>query len=43
MNQWGSRKGQINQLVDLLDRLSLFRSRDIILTCECASLSEEDL
>lgn len=43
MIRWGSRKGQISELLDLLGRLSLFRPRDIILTCGCASSPEKDL
>ncbi|XP_035501110.1 interleukin-1 receptor-associated kinase 1 isoform X2 [Scophthalmus maximus] len=31
MNQWGNRNGRVGELIDLLERLQLFRPRDVIL------------
>ncbi|XP_062248191.1 interleukin-1 receptor-associated kinase 1 isoform X2 [Platichthys flesus] len=31
MNQWGDRKGRVDELIDLLERLQLFRPKDVIL------------
>ncbi|XP_060929971.1 interleukin-1 receptor-associated kinase 1 isoform X2 [Limanda limanda] len=31
MNQWGNRNGRVSELIDLLERLQLFRPQDIIL------------
>ncbi|XP_053281568.1 interleukin-1 receptor-associated kinase 1 isoform X3 [Pleuronectes platessa] len=32
MNQWGNRNGRVEELIDLLERLQLFRPKDVILS-----------